>query len=120
MSYRLRPPNPLVSLIALLSLGGCMALGGTFLDEQCNKVYIGTSIDLSCITSGGHNIASAPLCLVDLPFSIVLDTVFLPYTIPASLGSCARSEVPKARSSHASEQGARFVSRRDHGAQGPD
>ena len=81
----------LASLIAVLGLSGCMALGGTFLEEQCNKVYIGTSLDLSCITSGGHNIANAPFCLIDLPFSFVLDTIFLPYTIPVSL-SCAADD----------------------------
>lgn len=70
-----------------------MALGGTFLEEkECNKVYIGTRIDTEFITSGGHNLAGAPLNLVDLPFSVVVDTVFLPYTIPVSVMDCNKEK----------------------------
>ncbi len=82
-------------ILAVLGLNGCMALGGTFFEEECNKVYIGTRIDASCITSGGHNIVNAPICLVDLPFSMALDTLFLPYTIPVSLHDCAADRRPQ-------------------------
>ena len=86
----------LAALIAVLGLNGCMALGGTFLEKTCYKVYIGTRLDASCITSGGHNVANAPFCLIDLPFSFVLDTVFLPYTIPVGLG-CAEDNGGKGK-----------------------
>lgn len=77
---------------ATLLLSGCMSLGGTFIDEdKCNKVYAGTRIDIECLTSGGHNIANAPVCLVDLPFSAIADTVFLVYTVPVSISSCNKN-----------------------------
>src|SRR5947209_6587737 len=88
----------LISFATVVVLGGCMSLGGTFLEEdECNKVYIGTRLDMICVTSGGHNVASAPFCLLlDLPFTLVADTVLLPYTIPVSIRTCNKARAAKA------------------------
>ena len=94
---RVAQVSRLVAFATVVVLGGCMSLGGTFLEEdECNKVYIGTRLDMICVTSGGHNVASAPFCLLlDLPFSLVADTVLLPFTIPVSIRSCNKDEAVK-------------------------
>jgi len=52
----------------------------------CNRVYIGTRLDLRLITE------MKPiwfLGFLDLPFSLVVDTLLLPYTIRISIRDCS-------------------------------
>ena len=68
-------------------LQGCMSLLGTFGvtgTPPCNRVYIGTRAEFrfGMLTNG--------IGFIDLPFSFVLDTLFLPYTIPSSIQECGK------------------------------
>jgi uncharacterized protein YceK len=65
-----------------------MSLQGTFAEHSGSpnsksRVYIGVKEDISNMTGcwGLNCIILAPVAAVDLVFSAVLDTVFLPYTI---------------------------------------
>jgi uncharacterized protein YceK len=80
-------PIKFAILISCLFITGCMSLGGTFADDRCNKIYAGTSIDIDYLVnnSGGHGITNVPFIIIDLPFSLVMDTLLLPYTIPKSM-----------------------------------
>jgi uncharacterized protein YceK len=74
------------ALAALLLpvLAGCGTLANTFEDEPKNKIYVGARVDLDAFGHGGF---------LDLPFSLVLDTIFLPYTIPKTIANYAADEV---------------------------
>lgn len=69
-------------LVVALSLSGCATLANTFEDEPKNKVYVGVRQDFTGWTfaHGG---------LIDWPFSLVLDTILLPYTIPKTIANYA-------------------------------
>jgi len=71
----------LVFSCALL-LSGCFTVGSIVVDEGCdNLVYSGTRASWDARWHGG---------IVDLPFSFVVDTVLLPYTVPATvIDSCS-------------------------------
>jgi uncharacterized protein YceK len=73
--------------VSCLFISGCMSLGGTFADERCNKIYVGTSINIDYLVnnSSGHGITNVPFIILDFPFSLVMDTLLLPYTIPKSM-----------------------------------
>ena len=100
-------------LIALCSaqLSGCASLITSFGEPRinsgnvewdkkwCSSVYIGVRTDASILSSPfdkgcressecGMNIALSPFALIDLPFSLVVDTLLLPYTIPKSMKVC--------------------------------
>ncbi|QGM80460.1 YceK/YidQ family lipoprotein [Otariodibacter oris] len=70
-AYRL-----MVVILGVLSLSGC----GTILSFTANDYtpYAGVSRDFSFIQEGG--IVSV-VAVVDLPLSLVLDTLFLPVTL---------------------------------------
>ena len=90
----------LLFLMLFSLLSGCASVHQTFISEKNttnislgyeNKVYAGTRKDgqviVLCFTSGPWAIIFCPVALfatVDLPFSFVGDTLFLPYTIPKS------------------------------------
>lgn len=62
-----------------------MSLSNT-LDERDSKIYIGTRTNLIMLTNlPGDEPAWGMIGLIDLPISLVMDTVFLPYTIPHDL-----------------------------------
>ena len=64
---------------------GCMSIAQTMTDEN-NKIFIGTRTDIEAITYlGSDEPGWGIIGLVDLPFSLVMDTIFLPYTIPDAL-----------------------------------
>ena len=75
----------MLAAVALLALSGCGTLATTFEDEPKNKIYIGTRQDFTLWTfiHGG---------IFDWPFSLVLDTILLPYTIPVTIAAYARDE----------------------------
>ena len=75
----------LASLALVLALSGCATLGTTFTDEPKNKIYIGVRQDFTGWTfaHGGF---------IDWPFSLVLDTILLPYTIPVTIWNYATDD----------------------------
>ncbi len=78
MTWRLTLAAPLISLLA-----GCGTLANTFEDEPRNKIYVGVRVDADAFGHGGF---------LDLPFSLVLDTIFLPYTIPRTIANYAAED----------------------------
>ncbi len=73
---------PLLAFLLPL-LAGCGTLVNTFGDEPRNKIYVGVRVDLDAFGHGGF---------LDLPFSLVLDTILLPYTIPRTIANYAAAE----------------------------
>jgi len=73
-------------------LCGCASLIGTFAaDSQVNKVYIGTRTDAELVAHGcpaaSPCLLPRPVAALDLPFSLITDTLFLVYTVPSSPSS---------------------------------
>ena len=72
-------------------MSGCFAVANLLTDEhdvpithpEAPRVYGGVRLDLECMhitgPSGTNNMEL--FCLIDLPFSMVGDTVFLPYVL---------------------------------------
>ena len=67
-------------LLGLVS--GCGTLANIAEDEPRNKIYVGTRASLGNVHGG----------IIDVPFSFVLDTILLPYTIPATVYIYSKSE----------------------------
>lgn len=72
-------------LVAALALSGCAALANTFEDEPKNKVYV-------CVRQDFTGWTFAHGGFIDWPFSLVLDTILLPYTIPVTIGNYATDD----------------------------
>ncbi len=77
----------LVIAAALALMAGCSTMAETFDDSaRCGpRPYCGSATDIEVISALGDESAGAfqvlaPLALIDLPFSVVADTLFLPYT----------------------------------------
>jgi uncharacterized protein YceK len=73
----------LILLLSFLSLGSGCSTFVTIKEE--NKIYSGTRLNIEGIyrsISGDIQLGYLFLSGPDLPFSLVLDTVLLPYTIP--------------------------------------
>ena len=81
-------PLALLACLALPLLAGCGTLANTFEEETRNKVYAGVRADFGewTFAHGGF---------LDLPFSFVLDTVLLPYTIPKTIANYAAGDKPR-------------------------
>ena len=68
-------------------LSGCGTAIGMVNDEvyPSSKVYVGVQQDLLILSNRadeeGYLGAFAPLALIDLPLSLVMDTLLLPYTL---------------------------------------
>jgi uncharacterized protein YceK len=95
----MRQAYSVVFAAALMVLGGC-ATASTLTGKNEQKVYGGTRLDATLISEGFSSdspaaktagierpiLACEGLCgLVDLPLSVVADTVVLPVTVPISL-----------------------------------
>lgn len=78
-------PRSLSAIALVLALSGCATLANTFEDEPKNKIYVGVRQDFTGWTfaHGGF---------VDWPFSLVLDTILLPYTIPVTIRNYAADD----------------------------
>ena len=75
----------LIILVAVV-ITGCSSLGGTFLIEKDNKIYIGIRRDVCYINNWEeYGSVAVPISAIDLPFSLIMDTILLPYTIPKTL-----------------------------------
>lgn len=71
--------------VLLFTCSGCLSINGIMNDEE-KLVYIGVRTDAKAINYFGRNEPGWELMgLIDLPFSLVMDTVLLPYTIPHDL-----------------------------------
>jgi uncharacterized protein YceK len=92
--------STLLVAVALTTLAGCASVGNFAGEEGC-RVYGGTRTDASLISDcwGGESeiaksqaiagpvrLAGGCCGLVDLPFSMIADTVTLPITVPLALG----------------------------------
>ncbi|WP_431081232.1 YceK/YidQ family lipoprotein [Pseudomonas thivervalensis] len=80
--------KPFLSMLAVVLLAGCSTLSEIFDDRpRCGPhPYCGSSTDIEVIKAAtdenaGVFRALVPLALIDLPFSLVADTLFLPYTL---------------------------------------
>jgi uncharacterized protein YceK len=76
-----------VGALAVVMLAGCSTFSETFGDRpSCGAhPYCGSSTDIELIKAATDESAGAlralvPLAVIDLPFSMVADTLFLPYT----------------------------------------
>ena len=74
-------------VLAVATLSGCSTMAETFDDRpRCGiHPYCGATTDLEVISALGEDdpgifVVLAPLAIIDLPFSLVADTLFLPYT----------------------------------------
>jgi uncharacterized protein YceK len=74
-------------MLFTLALAGCATIGTLGEPETHNKVYSGTIRDIQLECAHGT-------CL-DLPFSLVADTVVLPATIPWSLYNVSHKPSPQ-------------------------
>lgn len=87
-------------LVATLLLSACSTMSETFADRpHCGPslVYCGTRFDIFIVAaafSRNTNIYTAlgPFAAIDLPFSLVADTVLLPYTISKDLSNAPGSK----------------------------
>ncbi|NBF04691.1 YceK/YidQ family lipoprotein [Pseudomonas sp. Fl5BN2] len=77
----------LIAAAMVMLLGGCSTFAETFGDRPgCGAhPYCGSFTDIELIKavsdeSAGALLALVPLAVIDLPFSVVADTLFLPYT----------------------------------------
>lgn len=77
-------------LFACLAFGGCSTIytqvaGHDGQADICDphtgfsSLYSGTQLNVYCLSDNAENLAF--FCLVDLPLSLVADTVILPYTL---------------------------------------
>lgn len=53
-----------------------------YVENKCNKVYIGVRESIGLANSNGH---SAGLGIIVLPGTLIGDTLLLPYSIPVSI-----------------------------------
>ncbi len=79
----------LVVMLSASAISGCMSLLGTLADDpSVSKVFIGTRTDANLVANGCPNASPClmprPLAAVDLPLSLITDTLLLVYTIPTS------------------------------------
>jgi uncharacterized protein YceK len=66
-------------LLICATLSGCMSIG-TLSDDQ--GVYRGVRGDIDCMRTAQDDTSGMELlCGLDLPFSLALDTIFLPFTL---------------------------------------
>jgi uncharacterized protein YceK len=81
---KLRINKKYLSIFLSLWLSGCATISTLTEPETKNKIYSGTirHFDLKC----GHG-----TCL-DFPFSFILDTVLLPFTIPVTIYNYATAK----------------------------
>ena len=71
------------ALLLPLLLQGCVSLIGTIDAKPGNKVYAGTRLTAEfCDVPPSPARILCPLGLLDLPLTLALDTVLLPYTVP--------------------------------------
>ena len=91
----------IIKIIVVLSLviSGCSSIGHTFgpsSKDETNLIYVGTRSSAYNLTheleggrTEGWEIILVPLVyltgIIDFPFTMVFDTILLPYTIPVSV-----------------------------------
>jgi uncharacterized protein YceK len=61
------------------ALSGCITIATLSEPAPCNKIYSGTVGNLTDSWWLAHSLA------MDIPFSLIADTVVLPYTIPKTI-----------------------------------
>jgi uncharacterized protein YceK len=87
----------ILSVILLASTVGCASITTVFTPESrlacgksasLNRIYSGTAMDISYVSHFGED---AGIAILDLPFSVVADSVLLLYTVPMQVVSGSRS-----------------------------
>jgi uncharacterized protein YceK len=88
--------NTRVGLVAFTAIALALPACGTF--ASFPKVYGGTRDDADRIESGGSGFVRVPtwFFVVDLPFSFIFDTVFLPATVTAAIVGTDPADRPSA------------------------
>lgn len=87
-----RPQSAFAIVLAISTLSGCVSVLTQTIDDEGHlspstvepKLYRGTLFDLECLhfigeQRGANNVEL--LCLLDLPFTLVGDTVSVPYVL---------------------------------------
>jgi len=83
-----------IVLVTTLLLGGCSTIGDTFhgssskeyLGREGPNVMGGLRLDAAHLSKdSGCRRMEAPIHFLDVPFSLALDLVFLPFTVPYTI-----------------------------------
>jgi len=89
----------IISLAALFSCSGCGTVithGGMHGTQYGQGVYLGTTFDCMGVVasfSGEHSDwGAATFCVFDFPFSLVADTIILPYDLFGYMTHTNKSE----------------------------
>src|SRR5215831_5389321 len=78
------------AIVIALTCTGCASLHHTFDDYfYKNKIFVGVRADLSFLSPHWYHDL---IQLIDVPFSFVLDILFLPYTIPITQENIAKAK----------------------------
>lgn len=75
-------------LAGAISLSSCMSFGHTFFGRTDDIIYRGTRDDIAELSGENRECCYRPpawFAIIDLPFSFILDTLLLPYTVPYTL-----------------------------------
>ncbi len=87
-----------VVFLCCAQLGGCASIRKTFVENDDNKdlVYSGTRYDWKAVTLRPDNVDGPgalavlilwPFYVIDLPLSLISDTLILPYTYNAAINT---------------------------------
>ena len=88
--------------LSLISLAGCSTLADTFspaaseqyLGRKGPNILGGVRMDVSRVGDPSVHGIAVPFYILDTPFSLVLDVVMMPFTIPYVLLSGKQSKSP--------------------------
>lgn len=76
-----------ITVMVLATLAGCSTISETFGDGKFCGIhpYCGSATDLEVIKAASEEnagvvVALVPIAVIDLPFSVIADTLVLPYT----------------------------------------
>lgn len=82
-------------VVLAASTGGCGTLygmtGALFSNPHASKVYVGTRLHLRSLGDEDRRSIFGLLTYLDIPLSLALDTLLLPFTVPWSLAHAERA-----------------------------
>ena len=97
-----------IVLTGMVIQGGCGTIEGFSGPKEDSRIFVGVRVDVEHIAGVRHDASSCndfstiflPFHILDLPFSLVVDTVFLPFLLVSELCCPAHhpekpDEVPK-------------------------
>ena len=74
-----------IAAVVVPLLAGCMTIMTRQEPDVSPRVYAGTILDLKCVVNPADTLPVIGWCVLDLPFSLVADTLLLPLTIPEQI-----------------------------------